>query len=42
MSGYFKGMGPKLIQTVLNAAFMFAFYEQLLQIARRAALKVLR
>jgi len=32
--GYFKGIGPKLVQTVLNAAFMFAFYETLLRWVR--------
>ena len=35
VSGYFKGMGAKLMQTVLNSAFMFFFLEALLNTARR-------
>ena len=35
LPGYFKGIGPKLVQTVLNAAFMFYFFEALLTKARR-------
>ena len=35
LAGYFKGIGPKLVQTVLNAAFMFYFFEALLIKARR-------
>ncbi|CAD7944077.1 unnamed protein product [Amoebophrya sp. A120] len=34
--GFFKGLGPKLLQTVSQAAFMFAFYEFLLEKTRRA------
>ncbi len=32
--GLFKGLGAKLTQTVLNAAFMFAFYETILRYTR--------
>eukprot|EP00658_Telonema_sp_P-2_P061419 TRINITY_DN50116_c0_g2_i3.p1 TRINITY_DN50116_c0_g2~~TRINITY_DN50116_c0_g2_i3.p1 ORF type:complete len:147 (+),score=40.30 TRINITY_DN50116_c0_g2_i3:335-775(+) len=31
--GFFKGMGPKLLQTVSNAAIMFMCYEQFLGVA---------
>ncbi|CAD7960333.1 unnamed protein product [Amoebophrya sp. A25] len=30
LSGFFKGLAPKMVQTVSQAAFMFAFYEALL------------
>lgn len=30
VAALFKGMGPKLLQTVLNAALMFALYERML------------
>ena len=37
LSAYFKGMGPKMVQTVLNSAIMFYFYERLLLFARRVS-----
>jgi len=35
MSGLYFGLGPKLLQTVTQAAFMFAFYEKVLWVIRR-------
>ena len=35
LKGLFVGLGPKLAQTVLNAAFMFAFYEMILRCTRK-------
>ena len=32
--GLFQGLGAKLTQTVLNAAFMFAFYETIMRYTR--------
>jgi len=36
---YFKGIGPKMIQTVLHAALMFYFYEAILRMARKALVR---
>ncbi|KAL4455846.1 hypothetical protein ABPG74_003256 [Tetrahymena malaccensis] len=30
--GFFKGLSPKLIQTVLNSAFMLSFYEEIVKV----------
>lgn len=36
LDGFFKGIGQKLIQTMLNAAFMFSAYEAILRMMRGA------
>jgi len=38
----YKGLWPKLVQTVTQAAFMFAFYEKIHWVIRRAARRGLR
>ena len=37
LRGLYKGIDAKLAQTVLNAAFMFAFYERILGFVEGAA-----
>eukprot|EP00392_Amoebophrya_sp_AT5.2_P005794 g5804.t1 len=39
VGAFFKGLQPKLVQTVSQAAFMFAFYEALLKRARTIFLR---
>lgn len=42
VTGLYRGLWPKLVQTVTQAAFMFALYEKILWFIRRGSRKVLR
>lgn len=40
--GFFKGIGPKLTQTVLNSALMLVMYERLMKYVKELILLLLK
>lgn len=38
--GFFIGLSPKLIQTVLNSAFILTFYESIVKIVESYATRI--